>query len=256
MNKITKEGDKPFLVVLDGGAFKGAVQHALIAYLREKNVAVGGYAGISIGSLNSTLACNDRTQEDMRSFMLDVFLKEMNRGFKSALLSPKRMMFGGAFNQVPVMKQVVKDLDLKQKPNLKLVTYDLFNKCLFVFDGEDYDADDLPYALAAACAPYPAVCPVEYVDKNGTKRLLADAAAYLLHARKFNQPTLIARLFPVSLRKPQQDEFAVMIGYPHGKILRRPSEAEYDRYWQYGYQQSVKQVGPLIAGRQIPIQTK
>lgn len=251
MSEKTVQGEKPLLVVLDGGAFKGSVQPGLISYLQEKNVKVRAYAGISIGSLISTLVCNNRSQEEMREFMLEHFIKGMwPTSVIPPLLQPSRLLFGGVVDQVPIMRKVVREFDLSPQANLRIVAFDLLSGTPFVFQGEDYD---LATALAASCSPYPIIRPVQHVDSDGKLRMLVDACVYLTHKRIFDDPTLIARIFPVRLRKPEQDEFPVMIGYPHGKIIRRPSAKEYDKYWQHGYASAERQLAPLLQMHKLPV---
>lgn len=250
MEQFTGQGEKPLLVVLDGGAFMGAVEPGLVSYLQEKKVNVGAYAGISIGSLISTLVCNERSQAEMRSFMLDVFCKGMYTSLRPPFVDPLRLLFGGVIDQVPVMRRVVKELDLKPQPNLRVVAFDLLSRRPYVFEGTDYD---LATALAASCSPYPVIRPVKYRDENGKLHMLVDACVYLAHKRIFDEPTVVARLFPIRLRRPEADEIAISIGYPFGKIIRRLSAAEYDRYWQYGYSRAKQQLTPALESGKLPL---
>lgn len=251
MCETAKRGNEALLVVLDGGAFLGSVQPGLVSYLQENNVDVCAYAGISIGSWISTLVTNGRSQDEMREFMLTHFLKSLTRGILvPPWRDPLRMLAGGVFDHLPLTQQLVKELDVSPQPNLRIVSYDLLSRRPFVFEGTDYPLD---VALAASCSPYPAVRPVSYVDANGNQRLLVDACAYLLHKRFFSDPTLIARMFPIKLRKSEIDEAEVMIGYPFGKIIRRVSPAEYDKYRLYGYAQAAKTLAPLLGQGKLPL---
>lgn len=242
--------DKPLVTVLDGGAFMGTVEPGFVSYLQEKNVAVSAYAGISIGSLISTLVCNERSQSEMRDFMLQKFCKGMARGFLPPLSNPLRMLIGGVVDQVPLMRRLVCELGLSPKPNLRIVAFDLLSGKIFVFEGEDYD---LAIALAAACSPYPVVRPVDYRDAGGRRYLLVDACVYLAHKRVFQEQTIIARLFNIKLRREQADEVAVMIGHPRGSMIRRPSPQEYDAQWQYGYLRAEQALSPLLRAGRLPL---
>jgi hypothetical protein len=250
MNETAKRSNDALLVVLDGGAFLGAVQPGLVSYLQENNVDVCAYAGISIGSWISTLTCNGRSQDEMREFMLKHFLKSLTRGILVPPRDPLRLMLGGVFDHLPLTQQLVKELDLSPQQDLRIVSYDLLTRKPFVFKGTDYPLD---IALAASCSPYPVVRPVRYVDENGKLRLLVDACAYLLHKRFFNEPTLIARMFPVKRRRSESDETEVMIGYPFGKVIRRVSPEEYDKYRLYGYARAAGVLSPLLNADRLPL---
>jgi len=251
MNEAAKRSNDAPLVVLDGGAFLGAVQPGLVSYLQENSVDVAAYAGISIGSWIGTLTCNGRSQEEMREFMLKHFLKNLTRGiFVPPWRDPMRMLVGGVFDHLPLTQQLVKELDLSPQPSLRIVSYDLLSRKPFVFEGTDYPLD---VALAASCSPYPVVRPVRHVDETGQPRLLVDACAYLLHKRFFSEPTIIARMFPIKMRNAEEDETEVMIGYPFGKIIRRVSPAEYDRYRQYGYARAADVLSPLMSEGKLPL---
>lgn len=249
-NEIKLQRDKPLVVVLDGGAFMGTVQPGFVSYLQEKNVAVSAYAGLSIGSLISTLVCNERNQADMRRFMLDRFCKGMARGVIPPIANPLRLLFGGVMDQVPIMRGIVSELGLSPKPNLRIVAYDLLSRKVFVFEGEDYD---LAIALAASCSPYPVARPVEYRDANGKRSLLVDACVYLAHKRIFEEQTIIARLFNVKLRREESDEVPVLIGHPRGKIVKRPSAEEYDAQCRFGYIRAAQHLGPLLRKGKLPL---
>ncbi len=251
MNAEAKRSNDALLVVLDGGAFLGAVQPGLISYLQEKNVDVCAYAGISIGSWISTLVCNGKSQEEMREFMLKHFLKSLTRGILvPPWRDPLRMLAGGIFDHLPLTQQLVKELNLSPQPNLRIVSYDLLSRKPFVFEGTDYPLD---IALAASCSPYPVVRPVRYVDESGKLHLLVDACAYLLHKRFFTEPTLVARMFPIKMRSSQSDETEVMIGYPFGKVIRRVSPAEFDKYRLFGYARAASTLAPLLSEGKLPL---
>lgn len=254
MNQSPKQSNEALLVVLDGGAFLGAVQPGLVSYLQERNIDVRAYAGISIGSWISTLVCNQKSQEEMREFMLKHFLKSLTRGILvPPWRDPLRLLAGGVFDHLPLTRQLVKELDLHPQPNLRIVAYDLLSRQPFVFEGTDYP---LEVALAASCSPYPVVRPVRFVDKNGRQRLLVDACAYVLHKRFFNEPTLIARMFPIKRRQSESDETEVMVGYPFGKVIRRVSPAEYDKYRLYGYAKAARTLTPLLKEGKLPLRSE
>ncbi len=136
-NEFKVQRDKPLVVVLDGGAFMGTVEPGFVSYLQDQNVDVSAYAGISIGSLISTLVCNERSQLEMRKFMLEHFCKGMARGILPPIANPVRMLFGGVMDQVPIMRRIVDELGLSPKPNLRIVAFDLLSRKIFVFQGED-----------------------------------------------------------------------------------------------------------------------
>ncbi|HIA53358.1 MAG TPA: patatin-like phospholipase family protein [Candidatus Melainabacteria bacterium] len=253
MKESAPQSNEALLVVLDGGAFLGAVQPGLVSYLEEHKVNVGAYAGISIGSWMSTLVCNGKSQEELREFMLKHFLRSVTRALIPPWRDPLRMLAGGLFDHLPLTQQLVKELDLKPQPNLRIVSFDLLSMKPFVFQGTDYPLD---VALAASCSPYPVLRPVRYVDEDGKQRMLVDACAYLLHKRIFNEPTLIARMFPIKFRKSEVDETEVMVGYPFGKIVRRVTPAEYDKYRLYGYKRAAATLKPLLNEGKLPLRDK
>lgn len=250
MEKIAERGDNPLLVVLDGGAFMGCVEPGFIAYLTEQKIDVAAYAGISIGSLIATLVCNNRSQADMREFMLKHFAKGLPLSVVPPLSDVRRLLFGGVLDQLPLMRQLVKELNLSPQPNLRIVAFDLLGRKPYVFEGTNYD---LATALAASCSPYPIIRPVHHVDENGKEYMLVDACVYLAHKRIFSEQTIIARIFPIKVRNPESDEVPVMIGYPFGKIIRRVTPDEYDKYWQYGYSRAEHQLAPLLQNSKLPL---
>lgn len=253
MVKNTERGENPLLVVLDGGAFMGCVEPGFLGYLADQKVNVSYYAGISIGSLIATLVSNNRSQADMREFMLKHFAKGLPLSVVPPLSDLRRLLFGGVLDQVPLMRRLVKELDLSPQPNLRIVAFDLLGRKPYVFEGTNYD---LAIALAASCSPYPIIRPVHYVDEKGQELMLVDACVYLAHKRIFSERTIIARIFNIKLRNPQEDEEAVMIGYPWGKIIRRVTPQEYDKYWQYGYARAADGLSALVRHGKLPLLSK
>lgn len=225
----------PALVVLDGGAHMGAVHPGALQALQDQKINVFAYAGISIGSVMAAFASNGKSQDEMRRLMLQDFLNtpDAARSLIPPLVSAKRLALGGFVDQVPGMRKLVRKFQLEPNDKLMPLAFDLNTRRFYRFAG-DYD---LGLALAAACAPWPAARPVEYRDRQGKTHYLIDALAYLLHKERIcpGNPSVIARLFPVSRRSTAADEVQSMIGFPRGKIFTRVTPVEYDSYWQHGY---------------------
>ncbi len=153
-------------VVLGGGGIKGFGHVGLLTALEELDVKTGIVTGVSIGSLLATLYANGYSPEQV----FEIFLKEVQYitpgKLLKALILPAPLdgrLIGGGFKLKDFFADMISKYNLKPRPNLRIIAYNVIKKQPVIFEGENYD---LLTALSASCAVPFVMRPVWYGGKR------------------------------------------------------------------------------------------
>lgn len=196
--------------VLGGGGVKGFCHIGFLKAAEKLDLRFSSLLGVSVGSLVATLHCNgykpDEIHEIFRdrlrtrltaaamNYAPDVSYFQLLRAVLGCMPSPAREAMtaygaAGAVAKMPAeslqaviamtswypdlhgpMRDMVKELELKPSPELKILAFDSIERKAVLFEGVDYD---LSLALAASCSLPGAFRPV--LSSCGTQVLIDGA---------------------------------------------------------------------------------
>lgn len=238
MAKKTMSG-RSIPVVLGGGGMRGVGLLGLLRFLEEQLVIIGKIFGISIGSIVGAMYTNGRKTDEIEKVFLDDLRSAwwpVFQGLIPPLLNPLRLVGGGVFDLMPLMRHLVEKYDLKPNDQLNIVCYDALRREPVVFSGTDYD---LATVLAASCAVPGIMRPVIYTWRGRTMYLY-DGGIYHPQPGEFcPSPAIIGKLidFPfVSLVFPERrGDFVASVSQATANFLTPLSRAKVKELLEHGY---------------------